>query len=58
MRIHCRALLMSKGTEEILQCTGHEKWASTAGKMQMIAGGRKAVSTAGQVTRYKHRSRL
>ena len=34
------------------------KWASTAGKMQMIAGGAEAVSTAGQVTRYKHGSRL
>ena len=56
MRIYCRALLMSKGTEGILQCTGQEKWASTAGKMQMIAGGADAVSTAAQVTRYKHGS--
>ena len=49
---------MSKGTEGMLQCTGQEKWAPTAGKMQMIAGGAEAVSTAGQVTRYKHGSRL
>ena len=58
MRIHCRELLMNKGlTEGILQCTGQKTWASTAGKMQMIAGGTEAVSTAGQVTRYKHGSR-
>ena len=49
---------MSKGTEVMLQCTGQEEWASTARKMQMIAGGTEAVSTAGQVTRYKHGNRL